>query len=169
MIGHPTGSEAGVRIVTASSRRTRCEAVAVGERLMRIGEVSERTGLSLRTIRHYEDVGVVAPTERSLGGFRLYKEAEDGVDAERRRLTTTLEACVPGHDHPIRGSPTASQTDEQAYEELVARLRKYWVRADARCEDLRRELWAAEEFARSPHGHPAQLLEAPTAAAKAVR
>lgn len=33
---------------------------------MQIGEVSERTGLSLRTIRHSEAVGVVAPTGRSL-------------------------------------------------------------------------------------------------------
>lgn len=49
---------------------------AVGERLMRIGEVSERTGLSLRTMRHYENVGVVAPSGRTLGGFRLYTESE---------------------------------------------------------------------------------------------
>jgi DNA-binding transcriptional MerR regulator len=48
----------------------------VGGKLMQIGEVSERTGLSLRTVRHYEDVGVVAPSERSHGGFRLYTEAE---------------------------------------------------------------------------------------------
>jgi DNA helicase IV len=61
------------------------------------------------------------------------------------------------------------ESDEQAYEELVARLRKYWVRADERCEDLRRELGAAEEFARSLHGHLAHLLDASVAVSKAVR
>ncbi|WP_328767700.1 MerR family transcriptional regulator [Streptomyces sp. NBC_00286] len=43
---------------------------------IQIGEVSERTGLFLRTIRHYEDIGVVGPSERSTGGFRLYAEAK---------------------------------------------------------------------------------------------
>ncbi|WP_026066110.1 MerR family transcriptional regulator, partial [Actinoalloteichus spitiensis] len=43
---------------------------------MRIGEVAERTELSLRTIRHYEEAGLVEPSGRSQGGFRLYTEAD---------------------------------------------------------------------------------------------
>jgi DNA-binding transcriptional MerR regulator len=42
--------------------------------LLQIGDVAERTGLSLRTIRHYEDVGLIPAAERSPGGFRLYSE-----------------------------------------------------------------------------------------------
>jgi DNA-binding transcriptional MerR regulator len=42
--------------------------------LMQIGDVAERTGLSLRTIRHYEEVGLLPETQRSTGGFRLYTE-----------------------------------------------------------------------------------------------
>ena len=41
---------------------------------MKIGEVAGRTGLSLRSIRHYDDVGLVPPSARSEGGFRLYTE-----------------------------------------------------------------------------------------------
>ncbi len=41
---------------------------------MQIGEVAHRTGLSLRTIRHYEEVGLLPAAERSAGGFRLYDE-----------------------------------------------------------------------------------------------
>ncbi|MFV2084602.1 MerR family transcriptional regulator [Micromonospora sp. LOL_021] len=44
--------------------------------LMQIGEVAERTGLSLRTIRYYEEVGIVVPSARSQGGFRLYTQAD---------------------------------------------------------------------------------------------
>ncbi len=44
--------------------------------LMQIGDVAARTGLSLRTVRYYEEAGLVEPCERSAGGFRLYSEAE---------------------------------------------------------------------------------------------
>ncbi|MGA5266952.1 MerR family transcriptional regulator [Streptomyces lydicamycinicus] len=40
--------------------------------LYSIGELSRRTGLSVRTIRFYSDSGVVAPTTRSPAGYRLY-------------------------------------------------------------------------------------------------
>jgi len=46
---------------------------------MHIGELAERTGLSLRTIRHYDDVGLLPASARTEGGFRVYSEA----DAER--------------------------------------------------------------------------------------
>ncbi|MFG2673278.1 MerR family transcriptional regulator [Streptomyces sp. NPDC048445] len=40
--------------------------------LYSIGDLSRRTGLSVRTIRFYSDSGVVAPTTRSPAGYRLY-------------------------------------------------------------------------------------------------
>ena len=45
-------------------------------RTMRIGEVAERLGLSMRSIRYYEETGLVTPTARTSGGFRLYSEAD---------------------------------------------------------------------------------------------
>lgn len=39
---------------------------------MQIGELAERTEMSLRTIRHYDEVGLLTPSGRSEGGFRLY-------------------------------------------------------------------------------------------------
>lgn len=47
-----------------------------GARLMHIGAVAERTELSFRTLRHYDEIGLVNPSERSEGGFRLYSEAD---------------------------------------------------------------------------------------------
>lgn len=43
-----------------------------------IGEVVTRTGLSHRTIRYYEEMGLLTPSARTEGGFRLYDEA--GID-----------------------------------------------------------------------------------------
>lgn len=44
--------------------------------MMHIGELAERTGLSLRTIRHYDQIGLLTPSGRSEGGFRLYTEGD---------------------------------------------------------------------------------------------
>lgn len=46
------------------------------ERRMHIGELAERTRLSQRTIRHYDEVGILAPA-RTDGGFRLYTPADE--------------------------------------------------------------------------------------------
>lgn len=46
------------------------------QQLLHIGAVAERTELSLRTLRHYDEIGLVNPSERSEGGFRLYSEAD---------------------------------------------------------------------------------------------
>ena len=43
---------------------------------MQIGEVAARTELSLRSLRHWEEVGLLRPSGRSEGGFRLYTEAD---------------------------------------------------------------------------------------------
>lgn len=39
---------------------------------MHIGELADRTGLSLRTIRHYDQVGLLPAMARTDGGFRVY-------------------------------------------------------------------------------------------------
>lgn len=49
-------------------------AARTGTSTMHIGELAERTGLSLRTIRHYDDVGLLPATARTDGGFRVYSE-----------------------------------------------------------------------------------------------
>jgi DNA-binding transcriptional MerR regulator len=43
---------------------------------MQIGEVAERTGLTQRTLRYYEAIGLLAPATRMEGGFRLYTEED---------------------------------------------------------------------------------------------
>ena len=41
---------------------------------MQIGVVADRTEMSIPTLRHYDEVGLVTPSARSDGGFRLYTE-----------------------------------------------------------------------------------------------
>jgi MerR family transcriptional regulator, repressor of the yfmOP operon len=56
------------------------------ERLLRIQEVAAETGLTPRTIRYYEELGLLAPVARSDGAYRLY----DAEDLERLRFIRGL-------------------------------------------------------------------------------
>ena len=38
----------------------------------RIGQVSARTGLSTRTLRYYEELGLLSPSDRLASGHRVY-------------------------------------------------------------------------------------------------
>jgi len=42
--------------------------------LMRIGELSRRSQVSVKTIRYYENLGLLQAVERTSGGFRLFDE-----------------------------------------------------------------------------------------------
>lgn len=42
---------------------------------MLIGEVAGRSGVSTKTLRYYEDIGLVEPTSRSASGYRHYDDA----------------------------------------------------------------------------------------------
>lgn len=45
-------------------------------RLMRIGDLAKKAGTTMRAIRYYEQLGLIAPVARTKGGFRLYEEDE---------------------------------------------------------------------------------------------
>lgn len=120
------------------------------QRQMQIGEVAERTGLSLRTIRHYEEVGLVIPSARSKGGFRLYTES----DVERlmvirrmKPLDFSLEEMRDLLDITDRLAATDDRPADEELERLRERLDSYRKVADARCETLRARLEMAEDFA----------------------
>lgn len=43
---------------------------------LRIGEVSRLTGLTHRTLRHYDDLGLLVPSGRSYSDYRLYSQED---------------------------------------------------------------------------------------------
>lgn len=115
---------------------------------LQIGQVAARTELSIRTVRHYEEVGLVTPSARSAGGFRLY--TDDDVQrlmvirrmkplgfplAEMKQLLDALEAL----DNPDAGGTQRS--------EAAGLLTGFQDKAAESVERLRRHLAYAEEFA----------------------
>ncbi|MEV2277433.1 MerR family transcriptional regulator [Nocardiopsis sp. NPDC049922] len=118
------------------------------EHHLRIGEVAERTGLSLRTIRYYGEVDLVVPSARSRGGFRLYTESDvDRLQLIKRMKplgfsleeTRDLLTAVDGLSAPGTGA------DERTA--LAERLDAFEAAIADRCVTLRRQLDMAEEFA----------------------
>lgn len=111
-----------------------------------IGAVAEAVGLSLRTIRHYEEVGVVVPSGRSPGGFRLYTDA----DIERLRVVKRMKPLDFTLDEirdvlALLGAVVEGDGPE-AVEGAAARLGMYASLAEERYERLRERLAAASEF-----------------------
>jgi MerR family copper efflux transcriptional regulator len=116
---------------------------------MQIGEVAARTELSLRTIRHYEDTGLVIPSARSQGGFRLYTEADVArlmVIRRMKPLGFTLDEMRALLDATDR-LDSGEELPPEDREELLARIRGFEQAAQQRVEDLRTQLARAEEFA----------------------
>ena len=113
---------------------------------MHIGELAEKTSLSLRTIRHYDEIGLLKASGRSEGGFRLYTE-EDlsrlilirrmkplGFSLEEMtellRVIDTLQLGGEGSDNP----------------EVRQELDRFISQAVERRDKLQEQLNMADEF-----------------------
>ena len=57
---------------------------------LQIGEVAQRTGVTQRTLRFYEEKGLLRPPSRMDGGFRLYSEEDVKRVEHIRRLQDLL-------------------------------------------------------------------------------
>ncbi|WP_066517432.1 MerR family transcriptional regulator [Curtobacterium ammoniigenes] len=113
------------------------------EPMMHIGAAAERTGLSHRTLRHYEEVGLVTPSGRTGGGFRLYTEG----DIDRLLLVRRMKPLGYSIDEMkhllavvdmLRGSPEDTEA-RTALATLVQEARERRIR-------LARQLEMADEF-----------------------
>ncbi len=61
--------------------------------VMRIGELARKAGITLRTVRYYEQLGLIRHAARTKGGFRLY----DAEGLRRLQLIRDLQ----GLDVPL--------------------------------------------------------------------
>ncbi|MGW4738521.1 MerR family transcriptional regulator [Nocardia xishanensis] len=114
---------------------------------LQIGQVAERTELSLKTIRHYDEMGLVQPSARSAGGFRLYTAADvDRLLVIRRmkplgftlaEMKQLLDAIDTLDDESATGDQrTAARADLLGFRD----------KADGSAERLARHLAYAREF-----------------------
>lgn len=110
---------------------------------MHIGEVAERTSLSLRTLRHYDEIGLIVPSGRTEGGFRLYTEE----DVARIMLVRRMKPLGYSLDE-MRTVLTAvgELARDPASAKHAATIRAIREVAETRREKLVEQVAMAEEF-----------------------
>lgn len=111
--------------------------------LMHIGAVTERTELSFRTLRHYDEIGLITPSERSAGGFRLYSES----DVERILLIRRMKPL----DFTLEQmrellEVTDAAATHGASEDALRRVREFEEIAIERRHRLAKKVEMADEF-----------------------
>ena len=114
---------------------------------MHIGEVAARTELSLRSLRHWDEVGLLRPSGRTAGGFRLYTEADVEKVLVIRRMKplgfTLDEMGVAMRDlETIRDPAAEGHVGAQARQRLAALV----TEATTRRQKLESQLAMADEF-----------------------
>lgn len=91
---------------------------------LRIGEIAERSGVTPRTIRYYEELGLLPRTEREHGKHRSYTEN----DVERLREMTRLRDLLGLSLDELRSMITA--------EDVRAEVHRRFQETDSREERL---------------------------------
>lgn len=115
-----------------------------------IGEVADAVGLSLRTIRYYEETNLVPPSGRSAGGFRLYTD----VDIDRLRLVKQMKPLDLTLDEMRDLLTTRDRLADPAAptrvrDDLLDRLSMFADLAEERCQRLRDQVEAGEGIIRT--------------------
>jgi len=112
---------------------------------MHIGELADRAGMSLRTIRHYDEVGLLVPSARTAGGFRVYTEG----DLERLlviRRMKPLGFTLDEMAELLRVVDALGAEEPADAATLAARLDEFLDDARARHAKLVERAGMAEEF-----------------------
>ena len=112
-----------------------------------IGTVAEMTGLSIQTLRHWDEVGLVPPSERSEGGFRLYS----AIDIQRLlviRRMKPLEFTLDEMRHLLDSIDLLADPGSPENQRMAAAdyIRECHRRATDAIQRLRKRLAYAEEL-----------------------
>lgn len=119
---------------------------------MRIGELADRSGVATKTIRFYEEAGVLPPPSRNGSGYRDYgREALDRLDFVRRAQAAGLSLREIADIVAIRdGGAAPCEHVEQVLTRHLSQVREQLTELS----ELERHLNTLLDRARSGPGHP---------------
>jgi MerR family transcriptional regulator, thiopeptide resistance regulator len=124
--------------------------------LMTVGETASATGVTVRTLHHYDRIGLVTPAARSAAGYRLYAPA----DVERlqqvvayRRLGLGLEDIAAAlADGPAPGRRRALERQRELVEEKITELTRLLAALDTALEKDMKDIDLTEDEMRELFG-----------------
>lgn len=115
---------------------------------MRIGEVAERAGVSVRSLRYYEEQGLLTST-RTPGGQRRYDEA----DVDRVRYLRRLYAAGLSSRSIVDILPCAQSPSEETADVAWVRMTEEREKLDARIAELIRTRDSLDELIAANRRH----------------
>lgn len=103
--------------------------VDVDEPYLQIGEVADRTGVTQRTLRFYEERGLLKPPSRMDGGFRLYSETDVARVEQIKRMQSLLGLTLAEikemvEAEEVREELNATYRPDRPVEERIQRVTK---------------------------------------------
>ncbi|HEY8793977.1 MAG TPA: MerR family transcriptional regulator [Gemmatimonadaceae bacterium] len=87
----------------------------------KVGELADRTGMSVRALHHYDEIGLLVPTLRTPSGHRLYQQS----DVERLQQIQSLRVMGIPLDEVKRLLDGAEMTPRQVIDLHLARLHEH--------------------------------------------
>ena len=116
--------------------------------LTRIGEVADKLKVSPRTIKYYEELGLIKLGKRSAGGFRLYTE-EDVERLKRILKMKGMGYSLPAIREILAIRDVAKEADKVVVlKEVVKRLEEQEQQVAERIRKMREEVGHAENLLR---------------------
>jgi len=99
-----------------------------------IGELAEKLEMSQRTIRYYEEIGLLNSVKRVEGGRRVYTD----VDLRRLKLIKRLKimGMTLSEMHELEAMWTIEKSNEKVLKRLLELLGNHLKRLDDRIADL---------------------------------
>lgn len=122
---------------------------------MKIQQVAAQTGLSIHTLRYYEQIGLVTPITRARNGHRAYIED----DIYRINFVTRLRAAGMPIAQIKRYTDLADQGDSTVLERLEI-LEAHQAAVERKIEELREHLaLIGDKIAHYREQHEGQLTQ----------
>lgn len=132
--------------------------------LMKIGDFARLAGTNLRTLRYYEELGLMSPARRSEGGFRYYRRTdlnrlnmirslqELGLQLERIRDLMDTRSGQPTRGEFLARVRHALSEQDRLIQERIAQLQgqrgmiQHAVQQLGRCEQCPQSPTAENDF-----------------------
>jgi DNA-binding transcriptional MerR regulator len=113
-----------------------------------VGALAKRAGLTVRTLHHYDEIGLLSPSGRSEAGYRLYSDA-DIQRLERIVLLRGLDVALDDIGAVLDSTP----------ETLVELLERHALAVRARADDALRVHTRVTEAIAQLHGHQQHTID----------